>query len=118
LNSDANPIGEAVLEKLETYEWKSRTRRGYPEDIMAEISKLREVLDRLPPGEIGALRNRWKSQELTTEEPASAPTVDLAEVHAKLDGLIESLKSQLAKEPAAPKIEIPEVWFAVSHCCD
>ena len=71
---------------------------------------LREVLDRLPPGEIGALRNVGKSQEpATEEEPPSAPAVDLSEVHAKLDGLVEGLKSQLTMEPAAPKIEIPEV---------
>jgi len=112
-NLDANPIGEAVLDKLETLRMEIKDQKGLPEDVMAEITKLREVLDRLPPGEIVALRNVGKSQESTTEETASAPIVDLAEVHAKLDGLIENLKSQLAKEPAASKIEIPEVRFAV-----
>ena len=108
-DSDANTIGEAVLDKLETLRTEIENQKGLPEDIMAEIAKLREVSDRLPPGEITALRNVGKSQELTTEEPALAPVVDLTEVHAKLDGLIESLESQLAKEPAAPKVEIPEV---------
>ena len=110
-NSDPNPIGEAVLDKLETLRTEIKDQKGLPEDVMAEITKLREVLDRLPPGETTALRNVGKSQGSTTEEPTSAPVVNLTEVHAKLDGLIESLKSQLAKEPAAPKIEIPEVWL-------
>lgn len=108
-NSDATPLGEAVLEKLEALRAEIKNQNGLPEDIVVEISKLREVLDRLPPGEIGALRNVGKSQESTQEEQTRVATPDLSEVHAKLDGLIESLKSQPAKEPATPKIEIPEV---------
>lgn len=106
---DANPIGEAVLDKLEALRTEIENQKGLPEDIMTEIAKLREAVDRLPPGEVSVLRNVGKSHESTTEEQALAPTVDMTEVHAKLDGLIESLKSQLEKEPAAPKIEIPEV---------
>ena len=110
LNSDANPIAEAMLEKLEMLRMEIKNQEGLPEGIVAEMVKLREVLDRLPPGEIGALRNAGKSQESATEEESpSAPAVDLSEVHAKLDGLVEGLKSQLTMEPAAPKIEIPEV---------
>ena len=108
-SSGVYPIGEALLEKLETLRVEIKEQAGLPEDTMVEIAKLREALDRLPPGEVGELRNIGKSQEFATEEPASAPTVDLSEVHAKLDGLIEGLKSQLAKGPAAPTIEIPEV---------
>jgi len=108
-NLDAGPISETVLEKLETLRVEIKDQAGLPEDAMVEIAKLREALDRLPPGEIGTLRDIGKSQESTTEEPASTPTMDLSEVHAKLDGLTESLKSQLTKEPAAPKVEIPEV---------
>lgn len=110
-NLDASPVGEAVLEKLETLRMEIKNQEALPKDIMVEISKLREVLDRLPPEETHTLRNVGKSQESTTEEPVPAPTVDLSEVHAKLDELIESLKMQLTKEPATPKIEIPEV------CC-
>ena len=116
-NSDVDPIGEAVLEKLETLRMEIKNQEGLPKDIMVEISKLREVLDRLPPEDIHTLRNVRKSEESATEEPASAPAVDLSEVHAKLDGLIESLKLQLEKEPAAPKIEIPEVSCGFAFLC-
>lgn len=108
-NADANPIGEAVLEKLETLRMEIKNREGSPEDIVAEIAKLREAIDLLP----GALSGMEKSQEPTTEVPAEVPAVDLSEVHTKLDELIQGFKSQLSKEPTAPKIEIPEVRFAV-----
>ena len=110
-NVDPNPIGEAVLEKLETLRMDIKNQEGVPEDVVAEIVKLRETLDRLPPGEIKELKNIGKSQEPRTEEPASVPAVDLSEVHAKLDGLMESFQSQLEKEPAPPMTEIPEVRF-------
>jgi hypothetical protein len=103
-NPDVNPVGEAVLEKLETLRMEINDQKGLPENVVAEIAKLRELLDRLPPEEVTALRNVGKSQE-----PTPVPVVDLSEVHSKLDGVIESLKLQLAKEPAAPKVEIPEV---------
>ena len=108
-NADPNPIGEAVLEKLETLRMEIKNREGVPEDMMAEIAKLREALDRLPREDIRELKNVGKSQETKMEEPALVPTVDLSEVHAKLDGLVENLKSQLEKEPVTQKIEIPEV---------
>lgn len=103
-NPDVNPVGEAVLEKLETLRTEIKEQKGLPENLMAEITKLREALDCLPPEEFTALRNVGTSQE-----PTPVPTVDLSEVHAKLDGVLESLKLQFAKEPAAPKVEIPEV---------
>ena len=109
LNSDANPIVEAVLEKLDMLRMEIKNQEGLPEGIVAEIVKLREVLDRLTPGEITELRNVTKSQESASEGLALAPTVDLSEVHTKLDELIGGLKSQPAKEPATPNIEIPEV---------
>jgi hypothetical protein len=115
-NTDPNPIGEAVLEKLETLRMDIKNQEGIPEDVVAEIVKLRETLDRLPSGEVRALNNIGKSQEPKAEEPAPVPTVDLLEVHAKLDGLMESLKSQLEKEPVAPKSEIPEVPFPAIQC--
>ena len=113
-NTEPSPIGEAVLEKLESLRTEIKNREGLPEDIAAEFSKLREALDRLPPKEIVELKNVGKSQEPTTEEPTSVSTVDLSEVHAKLDGLVEGLKAQPAKELTTQKIEIPEVRFAVS----
>ena len=107
---DPNPIGEAVLEKLETLRMEIKNQEGLPEDIVVEIANLREALNRLPPREIVELRNVGKSRESTSEEPATPmPTVDLSEVHVKLDELIESLKSQPEKEVAIPNIEIPEV---------
>ncbi|KAF9649853.1 hypothetical protein BDM02DRAFT_1731692 [Thelephora ganbajun] len=109
LNTDPSPIGETVLEKLETLRMEIKDQEGLPEDILVEITKLREALDRLPPGDIAGLRNIGKSQESNTEGPASAPTVDLSEVHAKLDELMEDFKSQLAREPVTPKVEIPEL---------
>lgn len=114
-NMDTNPIGEAVLEKLETLRMDIKNREGLPEGIMAEVTKLREALNLLPLEKIEALGGSiGKSQEPTTEEPVSTPAVDLSEVHAKLDELIEGLKSQLTREPTTPKIEIPEVRFVVS----
>ena len=106
---DPNPIGEAALEKLEMLRMEIKNKEGLPESIVVEIAKLREVLDRLPSGEITELRNVTKSQESTLEGHAPAPAVDLSGVHEKLDELIENLKLQPAKEPAVPNIEIPEV---------
>jgi hypothetical protein len=100
-NLDANPIGEAVLEKLETLRMEIKNREGLPEDVVAEIAKLREAMDLLPLERIEALDG--KSQKPATEELASATAVDLLEVHAKLDELIQGLRSQ------PTKIEIPEV---------
>jgi hypothetical protein len=117
-STDPNHVGEAVLEKLETLRMDIKDREGVPEDIVAEIVKLREALDRLPSEEIRALGNVGKPQEPKTEEPASVLTVDLSEVHAKLDGFIESFKSQLEKEPVTPKAEIPEVRFLLLRCPD
>ena len=114
-NPDPNPIGDAVLEKLETLRMEIKNQEGFPEDIVDEIAKLREALDRLPSAGIVELKNVGKSQELTSETPPPAPTVDLSEVHMKLDELMESLKSQPAKELVAANIEIPEVRFAVSY---
>ena len=108
-NAGPNPIGDAVLEKLEMLRMEIKNQERLPEDVMVEISRLREVLDCLPPGEITELRNVTKSQESASEGLALAPTVDLSEVHTKLDELIGGLKSQPAKEPATPNIEIPEV---------
>ena len=108
-NPDVSPVGEAVLDKLETLRMEIKDQKGLPENVVAEIAKLRELLDRLPPEDITALQNVGRSQEPTSEEQIPAPAVDLSEVHAKLDGVIESLKLQLAKEPAPPKVEIPEV---------
>lgn len=114
-NADPNPIGEAVLEKLEMLRTEIRNQEGLPEDVVVGIAKLREVLDRLPPGEIAELRNVAKSQESTLEGLAPVPAVDLSEVHMKLDELIGGLKSQPSKEAAAPNIEIPEVR-SVARC--
>ena len=108
LNPDPNPIGEAVLGKLETLRMEIKNQERLPDDIMVEIARLREALDRLPPGEIVGLRNIGTSQESTSKEP-QVIAADLSEVHTKLDELIDNLKSQSAKEPTAPKIEIPEV---------
>jgi len=108
-NSDPNPIGEAVFEKLQMLQIEIKRWEGLPEDIMGEVTKLREALDRLPPAEIVGLRNVAKSQEQAPEGLALVPTVDLSEVHTKLDELVEGLKLQPAKKPTAPGIEIPEV---------
>ena len=113
-NTDPNHIGDAVLEKLELVRMEIKNQEGLPEDVVVEISKLREALDRLPSGEVAELRNVAKSRESTSEGLAPAPTVDLSEVHAKLDELIGGFESQPSKEPGAPNIEIPEVRSAFS----
>ena len=112
-NSDVSPVGAEVLEKLETLRMEINDQKWLPENVVAEIAKLRELLDRLPPEDVTALRNVERPQEQTTEERRPAPTIDLSEVHAKLDGVIESLKFQSAKEPDPPKVEIPEVRGAL-----
>ena len=108
-NTNPNPIGEAVLEKLEMLRMEIKNQEGLPEDVVVEISKLREALGHLPPGEIAELRNVAMSRGSASEGLEQAPTVDLSEVHAKLDEVIGGLKSQPVGEPAAPNIEIPEV---------
>ena len=108
-NTDPDRIGDAVLEKLEMLRIEIKSQEGLPEEMAAEVSKLREALDRLPPGEIAELRNIAKSRDSTPEGLAPMSIVDLSEVHTKLDELIGGLKSQPAKEPAAPNIDIPEV---------
>lgn len=117
-NTDTNPVGEAVLEKLETLRMEIKNREGLPQGIVAEISRLREALDLLPLEGIEALNAIGKSQKPTTEDPASVHDVDLSGVHEKLDDLIQGLKSQLTKEPTAPKIEIPEVRSVVPRFSD
>ena len=110
-NAGENPIGEAVLEKLETLRMEIKNQEGLPEGVVAEIAKLREALDLLPLERIEAPGDVGKSQEPTEGKPPSVPAVDLSEVHVKLDELIQGLNSQLTKEPTTPKIEIPEVLF-------
>lgn len=105
---DPNPIGEAVLEKLEILRMEIKNQEGLPEEVRVEIAKLREVLDR-PPPKVEELRNVGKSQESTSKEPAPALDVDLSDVHTKLDELIGRLKLQPVGEPVAPNVEIPEV---------
>ena len=117
-NPGPDPVGEAVLEKLDMLRMEIKNQEGLPEDIVVEIAKLREALDRVPPGEIAELRNVGKSQESPSEEEAPALPVDLSEVHMKLDELIETLNSQPAKESVVPNIEIPEVRFVVPCYCE
>ena len=111
LDPEPNQVGEAVLEKLENLRTEIKGQEGLPEEFVMEIAKLREVLDRLPSGGIAELRNVAKSQELASEGAELASAVELSEVHAKLDELIESLKSQSTREPVVQNIEIPDVCF-------
>lgn len=108
-NANADPISEAVLEKLETLQMEIKNREGLPGDVMAEITKLQKALDLLP----GALSDIEKSHKPATQKLTLVPALDLSEVHAKLDELIQGLKSQLTKEPTTQRIEIPEVRLVV-----
>ena len=111
---EPNPICQAVLEKLETLRMEIKNLEGFPGDAVGEITKLREALNRLSTKEIETLNNVGKSQEPATEDRA----LDLSGIYAKLDELVDSLKSQLTTEPTTPKVEIPEVRSVASQYRD
>jgi len=69
---------------------------------------------------LGNQRNeeRWEVAGIGPEEPLAGATMDVLGVHAKLDELNESLKSQLAKEPVVPKVEIPKYTFSFPDIAD